>query len=348
MKHEDCRVGMEVRFNDNDQFGIVEKLDDPNRCTVKVGPSPKETSKQTYENIRDNNTFIPNGTWVVNSRNNKAYLVEDRSKYTIPSRDFASDTQYTCKTDETCAQTIIINGAYLREFRAVGRPTSDLELFAAIKNRVPLIYIPKTYQQNDFCIAYRGDDREPEKVFKQGFQPRREYIQPIFRTTKKEAEGKEFPQFDIMTASGVCASRRPEAAGIFPNLKNGATRNVDEAYLYAFFAYQSFFTFQVQEETALKEEDKENQRYIEKLLQAEEVVIGKEGVPPQTILVAFHLVRTWNDKSSWQQGCSYKVEGYTRNSDCYYNDDPNYLSMIRSVEQHVWSAIDNKSSPKFV
>jgi hypothetical protein len=343
----DCKVGMAVRFNDNDQFGIVENLDDSNRCTVRVGEGKKQTSKQQYDQIREADQPVKGG-WVIcfkegDPDHNKAFVVVGSKPAAVPPGAFRADLDFKCKLSPRDGQVKIINGAFIRDFMGIAAPKTDGELFQAIQNRMPLIFLPKTYQSKDYCIAYRGDSREPQEVFADGFQPRREDIQPVFRTVKKTTEGT-FPQFDIMTSSGVCASRKPNAAALFPTIREGTKRDLDDSYLYAFLAHGAFVTCKLQQQT--KEKESEDKEYLEKLLQGQEIVIGNEGVEGQMVLVAFHLNRTWNNKEAWQEGCTYRIESYTRNSDSPVHKDN--LEMIRGIEQHVWDAVDGKSSPKFV
>jgi hypothetical protein len=348
MNSSDCKEGMAVRFNDNDQFGIVENLDDSNRCTVRVGEGKKQVSKSAYDQIREADQPVK-GSWVICFRegdpdHNKAFVVTGSTAAAVPRGAFRADLDFKCKLSPRDGGVKIINGAFIRDFMGIAAPKTDGELFQAIQNRTPLIFLPKTYQSKDYCIAYRGDSRVPNKVFKEGFQPRREYIQPVFRTVKQTSEGT-FPQFDIMTSSGVCASRKPNAAALFPTIKDGAKRDLDDSYLYAFLAHGAFETCKLQQQTKDKESE-ENRAYLEKLLQGQEIVIGTGGVEGQMILVAFHLNRTWINKDAWQEGCFFRIESYTRNSDSPAHKDN--LKMIKGIEQHVYDEVDWESSPTFV
>jgi len=333
-------VNDKVRFKNDDEFGVIVKQEDVHRCTVRLS-SGKQVKEFYTELVPD--FPIPTGSWcIAPTYNNMAFLIMGKRR-AAPSQ-YECEYDYHYQLDTGPGLSAWINGAYLKEIKQIARPASVGEFQAALESRIPLTYIPQGFQNKGFTIAFRGDDRSVDRIFREGFTPRREHVSPVFRTLKTE-NGESYPQFDIETSTGVCVSRNPAAAAMFPLIKREAKRTRDETNLYAFFAYQPFHTMELQEAEATRGANARYRGYIESLLQGEELVLGKEGVPPETILVGFEVHREW-DSTDWTAGCRYEVIGGRRNPQTFYNDDPNYDAFRRTIESKIWD-IHRTHSPRF-
>jgi hypothetical protein len=332
-----------VRFQNNQQFAIVKEVllaGKSYMLNVSGKSGPYKASEEELEAEKP----ILNGTWCSCPSRRGTFLVIGNRSAANPS---AKESKYEShfKLDEGHGLSDWINSGELQDFQTIGRPKSGSEFFNLVNNRVSLIHIPEAMQSGGFTMAYRGDDREPVTIFEKGFEPRKERVTPIFRTEKKDSTGTAVgPQYDLDSNSGICASHLPEAAGLFPLIKSDARSLTDESYVYAFFAYQPFETFKIQE-TALKLAP-EQAGYIENLLKGKEIAIGKAGIPPQTVMLAFHVSRTWSS-NEWTGGCSYTVLDYTYNNKSYYNDDPAFLTYRVQLEHKLWNSLHFKRSPTF-
>lgn len=331
--------GDKIRFKDDGTFGYITEVAFP-KCTIKIpGKAPVYYPDTAF--VLDAPVAI--GTWCVcPRRNNVTFVIVDRRQANRPKKD-ESDYEYQVKQDTGPGLSAWINGAELNDFRQIGRPSTDAEFFTALQNQTKLIHLPRSMKEKGFALAYRGDDRKPGVIFESGFSPRNEKVSPIFRTLKEE-EGKPYPQFDIETSSGVCASHDPKAAGLFPLIKQSAASLEDTTFVYAFFAYQSFYTCKVQEEA--KRRLPQFAENIEALLKGSEIVLGSEGVPAATILLAFEVKRSWKS-TDWTQGCRYMVSGFTRNHDTFYEADPEFDRYRLMLEQNMWTAFSGGRSPVF-
>jgi len=225
-----------------------------------------------------------------------------------------------------------VNGAYVSKnpSREIAEVTNKTMFFEAVERKVPLIHIPQEMQAGDFCLAYRGDTREPIRVFVDGFDVWEDHSTPVFRTVSDEGH----PHYDILSPSGVCASGKPAGGCIFPLIEPGSTKLNDEIYLYGFFAYQPFQTCRIQERLASSDKLASDRAFIENLLNAEEIVVGKGGVPGETVVGGCKIRRKWHS-DNWVDGAELDAAEFYFNRNSHYVDDPAYPNLIHLFEKKV-------------
>ena len=251
------------------------------------------------------------------------------------------------------SDTYEVNGCWLAEgyrvnFIEDGTPAKQSEsFFNSLYNPLSLTAIPASMRDKGFVIAYRGDSRPYTEVFKDGFKPKSDYLTPIFRSTvkiKSEEAGVggqsrigtvkvlEAPKFDLLSESGVCCAHKPEAGCIFPMPEKAGQK--DTVWLYAFFAYQVFNTFKIQEKCKSDPKFAEHIPVIEAVMSAEEMAIGKEGQSGETIIAAFKIDRAWKTEK-WWEGCALDVKDFKENPNNFYADGAGYAELLTSLRARI-------------
>jgi hypothetical protein len=225
---------------------------------------------------------------------------------------------------------IAVNGAFLIKNppRTIREAASESDFFEAVNRRIPLVYIPAQMRSKDFELAFRGDTRAPNIVFERGFETREDHKTPAFRTVSDSK-----PHFDILSPTGVCVSGHPDGGCIFPLIEEGSTVFEDVIYLYCFFAYQAFETCQIQTKLAETAEG-QTKAFIENLLKAHEIVLGRDGVPPESIICCFKVSRKWHS-DNWLEGAELTLGEFTTNKNSHYCDDPSYRDLLNMLYEKV-------------
>jgi hypothetical protein len=275
------------------------------------------------------------------SRSKKAKPGKNESEYDYVAQQVGATDRYT------------VNGCWLAEgyrvsFIENGTPAEQEEsFFNHLYNPLSLTAIPPSMRSKGFVIAYRGDSRPYTEVFNDGFKPKSDYLTPIFRSTVKikseeaPVEGKgrigavkvlEAPKFDLLSESGVCCAHKPEAGCIFPMPEKAGQK--DTVWLYAFFAYQIFNTFKIQEKCKSDPKFADHIPVIEAVMTAEEMAIGKEGQPGETIIAGFKIDRQWKTEK-WWEGCALDVTDFKENPDNFYADGEGYSELLTGLRARI-------------
>ncbi len=332
-------VGDRVRVKSTKEFGIVSWLKTETKVELWVLQNDLQLARVPYENSEiENDAPLSVNAIYVNRQDTAANLKKDSSKVAYakiverrsgqlqplwttakppknlpkpPLQQFLSQYDYRFEGGAGFINGCFVSKNPVRDIQGASEANS---FFSMIERQVPLIYIPGQLRMEGHCIAYRGDNREPKRVFQEGFAVWEDHATPVFRSA---SDGK--PHYDILSPSGVCASGRPEGGCIFPLIEegSGADKLVDDIYLYAFVAYQPFATCQIQAQL-LQSPEKSNvashKEFIQNLLKAEEIVVGKEGVAGHDVFAACRIYRKWRS-DQWVQGASLSPKEF------YFNEN---------------------------
>jgi len=316
-----------VRFGSCKEFAVVlGKHSDNIRYVIKIAQAPGETITDESSLVAD--YALPVGEYCYVKGEKKTYLkIANCTPVPTPK---ASDSNYMYtvqKSDGSNPHSV--NGKLIYEVTPIAEPGARAEFFTALNNRLPFVFIPQEMREKGFVLAFRGDDRGTEEIFRDGFKPRQEFISVMYR-------GKEA---DLFSVSGVCASLEPAAGGLFPLYEKDKNPQVN-TFLYVFIAYQHFETFRFQEQQA-KDATQELRAKIQEMIQGQEIAIGREGVQPKTILGAYPVKRTWLGKD-WRAGCTYTVMDYIENASSFYYCTPDADQTETDVERHRKHLVDAK------
>ena len=315
-----------VRFGSCKEFGVVQgKAPDNIKYKVKLTNAPEII---TEESNLVNDYALTVGDYCYVKGWKKTYLKIANCTNTPTTN--VSDSNFTYivqNSDGTNPRSV--NGNLIYEVTPIAEPGAREDFFAALNNRLPLVLIPQEMREKGFVLAFRGDDRDTEEIFRDGFKPRQEYVSVMYRGSEA----------DLLSVSGVCASLDPAAAGLFPLYEKGK-HSKKNTFLYVFIAYQHFETFRFQQEQA-QNAPAELQIKIQELIQGQEIAIGREGVQPKTILGAYPVKRTWLG-DDWKGGCTYTVGGYTENTSSFYYCAPDADRTETDVERYRKHIVDAK------
>lgn len=315
-----------VRFGSCKEFGVVQgKADDKIKYRVRLAGASEIITEEAHL-VHDYALPVNHYCYVKNEK--KIYLKIAASTHTPTTNVSDSDYIYTVqKSDGSGAHAV--NGKLIYEVTPISEPAARHEFFTALNNRLPLVFIPQEMREKGFVLAFRGDDRDTDEIFRDGFKPRQEYISVMYRGSEA----------DLLSVTGVCASLEPAAAGLFPLYEKDKHPKAN-TFLYVFIAYQHFETFRFQEEQA-KNAPVELKSKIQELIQGQEIAIGREGVEPKTILGAYPLKRAWLGKD-WKAGCTYTVMEYIENTNSFYYCAPDADRTETDVERYRKHTVNTK------
>ena len=320
-------AGDKVRFGSCKEFGVVQgKAPDNTRYRVKLTLIPQEVLAEEARLVPDYALTVGDYCYV---KGMKKIYRKIAARQNVPApKEEESSYRYTVQ-DSDGGNPRAVNGNLITEVTTIAEPQSKQDFFSAVNNQMPLILMPQDLRDSGFVLAFRGDDRGTEEIFQIGFKPRQEYVSVMYRGSEA----------DLLSASGVCASLKPEAAGLFPLFEKGKTPQ-ENTCIYVFIAYQHFETFRVQAKQA-QNTSRELQTKIEELMKGEEIALGREGAPPQTILGAYKVKRKWLGED-WKAGCTYSVGEYIENTESFYYCAPDADRWETDVEQYRKNIVDRR------
>merc|ERR1712048_154144 len=160
-------------------------------------------------------------------------------------------------------------------------------------------------------VCFRGDDRDPDVIFKKGFQARDKLETPIYDTDKSQMMGTPNEVADIDTHTAVCVTTDYFVAPIFPMSKEKQT---ESTWVYAVYVEKAFHTkirqvlhgmngedvYEEEGDLFLKKlKTVEKKRFLEARTKDPESVLwawfGDElaverGIPPENIIGAVKVV----------------------------------------------------------
>ena len=315
-----------VCFGSCKEFGIVNgKAPDGIKYKVKLTNAPEIIAEEA-DLVKDYALTIGEYCYVKGLK--KMYLKITGCTPVPAKKASESNYIYTVQNSDG-SNSRSVNGSLIYELTPIAEPGAREDFFAALNSRLPLVLIPQDLREKGFVLAFRGDDRPTEEIFRDGFKPRQEYVSVMYRGSEA----------DLLSVSGVCASLDPAAAGLFPLYEKGKHPKKD-TFLYVFIAYQHFETFRFQKEQAQKA-PKDLQDKIQELIQGQEIAIGREGVEARTILGAYPLKRAWLG-SDWKAGCTYTVLDYVENAGSFYFCAPDADRTETDVERYRKHEVDAK------
>jgi hypothetical protein len=314
--------------------------------------APGETVKKLWNIDRrlliSDRVIKPNTYWKKADVDKRVKVIS--SALDLPAKKGQSKYKYTVQ-DLAGNQTQDVNGNLLKDGQLISikEDVQDFNDFIkCAKGDMPLVAIPDSLRDKGFALAFRGDDRPPSQIFLSGFSPRQDWAKPVFRTLTMDKETTvgvigSAPRFDLFSESGVCASHNPAAACFFPLPKSAPSEDI--TYLYVFYAYQFFNTFQIQKTISESNENvfAPHKEYLKLIMLGQEIALAKDTIPSETIIGAFKVKRKWTG-NNWWDGCTLDFELWEENLKNYYWVDTTYYDKLIEIIKQIPSTV--KETPK--
>ncbi|MFK0229887.1 hypothetical protein ACIQUL_29440 [Streptomyces sp. NPDC090303] len=149
-------------------------------------------------------------------------------------------------------------------------------------------------------IFFRGEDRNPSVVFRDGFTTRSEVYGPVFKTM----------QGDVRAESGTCASRDPLFGCLFP-LIDFTKKHHDEVFLYLLYPEYIYSVDKLQRELIQRPYLQRNKPDAHASLVSNAVaqeVMAPGKVSGQSVAGCYALTRDWNG-ATYDKGLTFTISG---------------------------------------